>query len=174
MATSPSFPLATSRIVCVVGLSLCIVVAVGLGLISAALAIGWPHILIEATEKGMTTKVAGLEPWLSLVIAGAAVILALTAAVFSNLLTVLDGVSHGNPFTVGNSLRLRRIGWIILGIQATGFVTGLAGHAIANRTDIGSGFEFSFTGLLAALLAFVLAEVFEQARRLRDDLEGTV
>ena len=53
-------------------------------------------------------------------------------------------------------------------------VTGLAGHAIANRTDIGSGFEFSFTGLLAALLAFVLAEVFEQARRLRDDLEGTV
>lgn len=174
MSSRPGFALATSRIICVAGMSISILVAVALGLTAIALALGWPQVLVEAAEKGMTARIAGLQPWLSLVLVGATTILALTAAVFRDLLAVLDGVSHGDPFTADSSLRLRRIGWIILGIQGAGFLTGLAGHAIARHTDIGASFEFSFTGLLAALLAFVLAEVFEQARHLRDDLEGTV
>ena len=58
--------------------------------------------------------------------------------------------------------------------RTAGFITGMAGHAIASKFDIAGGFNLSISGFLAALLAFVLADVFDQASRMRDDLEGTV
>lgn len=174
MNTSPSLPLTASRIICILGFTLCLFLAVTLALTSGALAIGWPEILVDAAEKGATHKLAGLQPWLSLVLALAAVVVVLAASVFRTVQQLLNAVMRGDTFIPENSLRLRRVGWVLLLMQVAGFATGLAGKAIASRYDIAAGFDFSISGLLAALLAFVLADVFDQAGRMRDDLEGTV
>jgi hypothetical protein len=53
------------------------------------------------------------------------------------------------------------VGAIVEGVSTT-----------AAPLDISSG--FSLTGWLTVLLLFVLARVFEQGARMREDLEGTV
>jgi hypothetical protein len=54
-------------------------------------------------------------------------------------------------------------------------VIGAIGDAISNPAyplDIDAG--FSINGWLAVLLTFLLARVFAEGARMRDDLEGTV
>jgi hypothetical protein len=43
-----------------------------------------------------------------------------------------------------------------------------------NGADAHGGFEFSYFGLLLALVLFVIARVFREGTRLREELEGTV
>ena len=93
---------------------------------------------------------------------------------FHRLRTILNSVLEGDPFTTDNSRRLRHIGWLMIGMQILGFLTGWLGSKLPPDHNIAVGFDFSFSGLLAALLAFVVAQLFEQARSMRDDLEGTV
>jgi CHASE2 domain-containing sensor protein len=174
MKTSSSLPLTASRIICILGFSLCVLVAVVLALTSFGLAIGWPQVLIEAAAKDALHKLAGVQPWLSIVLALAAGVVALAAHVFHMVHQLLNAVMRGETFIPENSRRLRRIGWTMVGMQVAGFITGMAGHAIASKFDIAGGFNLSISGFLAALLAFVLADVFDQASRMRDDLEGTV
>lgn len=174
MSTSSGFAVTASRILTVAGFSISILIVVALGLAAVALAVGWPQVLIEAAESGGMAKVEGLQPWLSLTLAGGAAVGTLAAAWFHQILKLLDSVAHRDPFTAANSARLRNVGWLILAMQPLGLFTAMAGKPIEKAADIGAGFDLSFSGILAALLAFVLAEVFEQARRLHDDLEGTV
>ena len=102
------------------------------------------------------------------------IILAVTADVMRLLLGILKSVSAGDPFIARNTTRLRRIGWLMVALQAAGLLTGWAAMMLPEKAGQIDGFNLNFSGILAALLAFVLAEVFEQARRLRDDLEGTI
>ena len=141
--------------------------------VAAVLALAWPTVISEALEKGFEAKTLGLQPWLSLILAGGGLILALAAAVFERLLALLDTVAT-DPFTAPNTLRLRQIGWLILAMQPVGFLVGWIGTHLPPDHDYGDGFGISVTSLLAALLSFVLAELFERGRAMRDDLEGTV
>lgn len=174
MSTASSLPLTASRIIVVAGLVLSVAVAVLLFIVAATLAIAWPRVVAEAVAKGMQVKVQDLQPWASLVLLGAGVILALTARVMQQLLSILKSVSSGEPFVAENTRRLRSIGWLMIVLQGAGLITGWATRMLpGDEVDI-QGFTVNFSGVLAALLAFVLAEVFEKARRMRDDLEGTV
>ena len=137
------------------------------------LALAWPTVISEALEKGLEAKTLGLQPWLSMVLAGGGLILALAAAVCKRLLALLGTVAT-DPFTASNTRRLRQIGWLILAMQPVGFFVGWVGTHLPPDHDYGDGFGVSFTSLLAALLSFVLAELFERGRAMRDDLEGTV
>ena len=173
MVVSTSLPLTASRILSLGGLVLTISVAALLFAIAAILALAWPAVLTEALEQGLETDVRGLQPWLSLVVAGGGLILALAAAVFRHLLALLDS-ARADPFTAASSVRLRRIGWLILAMQPIGLFVGWIGKMLPPEHNYGTGFGFSFTRLLAAFLAFVLSELFERARAMRDELEGTV
>ena len=70
---------------------------------------------------------------------------------------------------------MQGIAWALLGLQLVSVVIGgiaksvsMPGHPL--HLDAG----FSLTGWLAVLLTFLLARVFAEGARMRDDLEGTV
>ena len=91
------------------------------------------------------------------------------------LLAIVATVRAGDPFVAANAQRLQGIAWVLLALQLIGGVVGAIGKAISTPAhpvhfDAGA----SLSGWLAVLLAFVLARVFAEGARMRDDLEGTV
>lgn len=94
--------------------------------------------------------------------------------IFAALLAMLATVRRGDPFTLGNAARLRRIGWALLAMQLldlclgglTGWLSALHVRAATWSPDIG--------GWIAVLMAFVLAGVFARGAAMRDDLAMTI
>ena len=95
--------------------------------------------------------------------------------VFSRLLSIVESVGVGEPFTIGNAGRLRTIAFALLGIELLHIaVVAIASALSANGVPLRIGSNFDVTGWLAVLLLFVLAQVFREGSRMREDLEGTV
>jgi hypothetical protein len=95
--------------------------------------------------------------------------------VLKRLLAIVESVRAGDPFVAANASRLQTIAWALLALQLLSIVIGAIGKAIssaAHPVDIDAG--FSINGWLAVLLTFLLARVFAEGARMRDDLEGTV
>jgi hypothetical protein len=91
------------------------------------------------------------------------------------LLAIVETVRTGDPFVAANASRLHAIAWTLLALQLLSMVIGAIGKAVstpAHPVDLDAG--FSITGWLAVLLTFLLARVFAEGARMRDDLEGTV
>ncbi len=95
--------------------------------------------------------------------------------VSTRLLTIVETVSVGNPFVVANAVRLRAIAWAMVALELMHFAVAAVGASVTSTAvPIHIGWGFSLTRLLAVLMLFVLAQVFEQGARMREDLEGTV
>jgi hypothetical protein len=95
--------------------------------------------------------------------------------VLARLLAIVETVKVGNPFVMANAVRLKTIAWAILGLEFMHFTVGAIAADVSTAAaplNITSG--FSLTRWLTVLLLFVLARVFEQGARMREDLEGTV
>ena len=95
--------------------------------------------------------------------------------ILRRLLAIVDTVRAGDPFVMDNAVRLQAIAKRVLGIE----FLRIAVHVIVgNMTLAGEPMEIgrmtSATPWLAVLLLFVLAGVFAQGARMRDDLDGTV
>ena len=99
----------------------------------------------------------------------------LNNAVLKRLLAMVDTVRAGDPFVAANASRLQGIAWTLLALQLLSVVIGAIAKAMstpAHPLDVDAG--FSINGWLAVLLTFLLARVFAEGARMRDDLEGTV
>ena len=95
--------------------------------------------------------------------------------VFSRLLTIVESVRTGEPFTVDNAGRLRTIAWALLGLELLHIcVVAIASAVSTKEVPLRINGNFDLTGWLAILLLFVLAQVFLEGTHIREDLEGTV
>lgn len=95
--------------------------------------------------------------------------------VSQRLLMILATVSTGNPFVLVNAARLRAIAWAILGLDLMHFAIGAVGSSVSSATGpLHLSWGFSLTRCFAVLLLFVMARVFEEGARMREELEGTV
>lgn len=95
--------------------------------------------------------------------------------VFSRLLRIVESVRTGEPFTINNPGRLRTIAWALLGLELLHIcVVAIASTVSTKEVPLRITGNFHLTGWLAILLLFVLAQVFLQGTRMREDLEGTV
>ena len=95
--------------------------------------------------------------------------------ILRRLLSIVETVSDGDPFVAVNADRLRTIAWSLLALQILGIIIDTIGKSLStpdHPVDLDAG--FSVNGWLAVLLTFVLARVFAEGARMRDDLEGTV
>lgn len=95
--------------------------------------------------------------------------------IFARLLLILDSVDQGDPFVPDNGDRLQTVAWALLAVQICDLLFG----AIGVWTDVLAGERISgwspaLTGWIAVLLVFVLARVFREGARLRDDAELTI
>jgi hypothetical protein len=110
----------------------------------------------------------------AIVVLGLAVI-PLNHAVLKRLLAIVETVRGGDPFIAANASRLHAIAWALLALQLLSIVIGGIGKAVstpAHPVNLDAG--FSINGWLAVLLTFLLARVFAEGTRMREDLEGTV
>jgi hypothetical protein len=99
----------------------------------------------------------------------------LNYAVLKRLLAIVETVRAGDPFVAANAYRLQAIARVLLALQLLSVVIGAIGKALsspAHPVHLDAG--FSITGWLAVLLTFLLARVFSEGARMREDLEGTV
>jgi hypothetical protein len=96
--------------------------------------------------------------------------------VLTRLLAIVETVGVGDPFVVENAARLQTIAWAVVGLELMHIaVHVVAGLASAGTQKLGIGdWNFSATPWLTILLLFVLARVFDQGARMRDELAATV
>ncbi len=95
--------------------------------------------------------------------------------IYTRLLAIVNTVTAGDPFVVENADRLQSIAWLIVGLELMHVaVVVLANGVWVGTEKVDMGDKFSLTPWLTILLLFVLARVFDQGARMRDDLAGTV
>jgi hypothetical protein len=120
---------------------------------------------------GHESVVAGMRAIMVIGIVGTPI----AYVVFSRLLRMVESVRTGEPFTMDNAGRLRTIAWALLGIELLHIcVVAIASAVSTKEMPLRMNGSFDLTGWLAILLLFVLAQVFLEGTRMREDLEGTV
>ncbi len=153
-------------------------VAVGgavLALVSVGLPIFWTDVLAEIAKAKPGIDTSSLLPGLLAIFALGILVLGLLWTMMRKLLNIIDSVEDGNPFIMANAVRLRAIGWMMVGVQIVGLPLATAAGNVADlfgENDV--GFDLPLNGILAILLVFILAGIFERGAEMREELEGTV
>jgi Protein of unknown function (DUF2975) len=120
---------------------------------------------------GHEGMVAGMRAIMVIGIAGTP----LTYVVFSRLLRIVESVRSGVAFTTENAGRLRTIAWAMLGLELLRIcVVAIASAVSTKDMPLRMNGNLHITAWLAILMLFVLAQVFLEGTRMREDLEGTV
>jgi hypothetical protein len=141
-------------------------------LTATVLAEKWTMTALGVTEEsGIPSMLPGLR---AIAVLGLLAI-PLYHLVLTRLLAIVGTVRGGDAFVASNAGRLQTMGWTLLALQLLSMAIGGIAEAISTRANplhVDAG--FSVSGWLAVLLAFVLARVFAEGARMREDLEGTV
>lgn len=92
---------------------------------------------------------------------------------------IIRTVGEGDPFQPANADRLSRMGWLMVGVYALGFVIGPLAAWLASLTEkvesLGDvNIDFGGGGIFLILVLFILARVFRHGAAMREELEGTV
>lgn len=143
--------------------------------ISVILPFYWNDAVAALAKTNPGLSPIALLPNLLTIFALGIFILGLVWTIMRKLLAIIDSVEDGNPFVRTNALRLRAIGWLMVGIQIIGVPLAIAaGEAADLFGDSDTGLDLSFNGILSILLVFILAGIFEHGADMREELEGTV
>lgn len=95
--------------------------------------------------------------------------------VLSRLLAIVETVREGDPFVIANASRLNVIAWAVVALEVARVLVATVSYSLlATSGRIHLDVNISVTPWLAVLLLFVLARVFEQGARMRDELEATI
>jgi len=89
-------------------------------------------------------------------------------------------LAAGDPFLPTNARRLEIIGWAIAALEvsryavqaASAWIIAAFGHPTGGVLDV--GFRPSFPTWIAVIVVFVLAQVFREGARLREDRDLTI
>jgi len=99
----------------------------------------------------------------------------LNYSVLKRLLAIVETVRAGDPFVAANASRLQAIAWGLLALQLFSIIIDAIAKSVAipaHPLHLHAG--FSINGWLAVFLTFLLAGVFAEGTRMREDLDGTV
>lgn len=144
------------------------------GAAGGALAVAWPDIAAEARNSKLFFDAAAMRPQLFSLLALLAAILAGAAYVLRQLQALVASAAS-DPFIPANAGRLRRIGWALVVVQLLALPLGWIAKSIAvASSEFANMGGLDLNSILAIMLVFVLAAVFEQGSTMRDELEGTV
>ena len=98
-----------------------------------------------------------------------------TYIILTRLLSIVDTVRNGDPFVAENADRLQTIAWSVLVLELMHAVVGIVAARVSTASQpLDIHWSFSVTRWLVVLLLFVLARVFDQGTRMREELEATV
>ena len=126
---------------------------------------------IEPASIGDITGGVVLSLFLALISLG------LTYDFVTRLAQVIDTVGRGDPFTLENAARLRRMGWLAIIVQVGSLPLAMLATWLESNVEKGSfqlDSDISLTGIGLAIVLFILARVFTRGAEMREELEGTV
>jgi hypothetical protein len=167
--------LKATRGVTFVIMGLAALIAIILTIVAVILPFHWTDAVAQLAKEKPQLDPDGLLPLLYVVFAFAIALLGVLWTILRKLLAIIGTVAEGDPFIRANAVRLKAIGWMMTAAYVLGYPLGFAAKAVADK--IGENHvnvDVSLTGLLAILLVFVLAGVFEQGAAMREEMEGTV
>ncbi|MBD3730472.1 MAG: DUF2975 domain-containing protein [Sphingomonadales bacterium] len=154
----------------------------GIALVIALVAVLVMQGTVNAEILEKTGDLQGLSP--ALTIAGLMVVgLAIVAMLFfffDKLRRIIGTVGEGDPFQPQNATRLAQMGWLMLGVQLITLPAIPLAMNLAKFADHFENAHFTFnggldmSGILMAIVLFILARVFRHGTAMREDLEGTV
>jgi hypothetical protein len=172
MPVTPRDPLlAAARVV--------LFVAMGSTLLGAA-AFATGFVAVVATRAGILAAFLGadLAPGTVGIVLGVLALLTVSSALsfyfVRHLYRIVGTVGEGDPFIPVNAERFRSMGWIALAVDVLLLGVAALAHEAENHRTGGIEINFAFSGLLLALVLFVIARVFREGTRMREELEGTV
>jgi phage-related protein len=150
-------------------------VMVGIGT-AAVLTLQRAELMGEIAKAGAPAMSAGLIIAAMLIVIG---LLYLAWRFFKELLGIINSVADGEPFHPDNADRLSRMGWITVIAQVAMLpIAGIAAWLDQYMDKVVSHFHVDssvdFEGVLLTLILFILARVFREGARMREELEGTV
>jgi Protein of unknown function (DUF2975) len=133
------------------------------------------RIAARLTQEGVRYSSRGVLTAITSLLAMGAILMAMAFVFLRKLIAIIDTVGAGSPFTPENAARLRTMGWLALAYLVLSLLSTPAELWLRHALP-GSHIEisFDFGALIAALLLFILARVFDHGARLEQDVEGTV
>jgi hypothetical protein len=87
---------------------------------------------------------------------------------------VFETLIVGDPFRPQNVARLRVVGFALIGLEVLGYIVHRVIDMFASGRTPGFSLSVNLTGWFAILVVFVLAEVFREGARLRQDADLTI
>lgn len=142
--------------------------------VAIALIVAWPEVMAGFRDNPALLEVTTLRVPVGVLMTLLFAILAAAAYIIRQFQALVASTAS-DPFVPENAARLRRIGWALVVTQVLAIPLSWTASSIAKAgSDFGDMGGISLGSLLAILLAFVLAAVFEQGTSMRDELEGTV
>ncbi|MEW4449033.1 DUF2975 domain-containing protein [Qipengyuania sp. JC766] len=116
------------------------------------------------------------------VLALALAIVVLFFLFFDKLRRIIRTVGEGDPFVPQNARRLSLMAWYMLAVQLVAlpltaigvYLAGIFSELDEVSLTVDGGWGFDGSSILLIITLFILARVFRQGARMREDLEGTV
>jgi hypothetical protein len=89
---------------------------------------------------------------------------------------ILQTLVSGDPFVPENAKRLRRLSYIVAGMEICRYIISLTGKAfqIDPNIDLGNVFVPSLVGWAGVITLWVLSQVFAEGTRLREEEKMTI
>lgn len=158
-----------------IGIMIFAMVMVGIGFVALA-TVERADLAQEFVKVGAPKNMIWL---LALALAMSIVLLFLGVRFLLELFGIMDTVGTGDPFAPENGTRLNRMGWLAIAAQGLalalkGVVKVLEPYAAKAGEQLNFEFDLDLSGVLLALILFILARVFRHGAAMREDLEGTV
>lgn len=151
------------------------------GMLAAAAAFLLAAPVIVAWRDRVVAQLAGhgAPPetiWVIVVLLLLSACLAVLGFYFSrHLYRIIGTVGDGDPFVPVNADRLRAMAWISVAVHVVAVPMAMLGNWVRHVThDLHFDAGLPLTGLFLALVLFILARVFREGTRMREELEGTV
>jgi hypothetical protein len=148
---------------------------VGVPIVLIGIVVGfiYPDAFLHAAA-GNTGAPEALLGWLRIALPATAPIILFVHIIFTRLIAIIDSIGLGAGFSLANAQRLRTIAWALLGTQLIDLAVGLYSVRVGAQTGEYMGWGFGFSGWLAVLLLFVLAQFFRDGAAMRAELDGTI
>ena len=176
MTTKPRDPLLTAArfiLIVMMGAMALIAAACAIGAV-ASLAMHGMMVAEMATHQIPAEAAWAIAPLLALVIAASV----LGFLFFRHLYRIVGTVGEGDPFIPENAQRLSAMGWLVVAVHVLAIPLVAIGAWIAELAKESDSVHFDsgidLNGILLALILFILARVFREGTRMREELEGTV
>jgi len=173
MSAKPRDPLlATSRLLLVISMATMVATVI-------ACALGVPGMLIFRGSVAHYFAGQGAPPdaiWAIVTVSGlVGTISGLGFFFLRHLYRIVGTVGDQDPFVPINAERLSAMGWISLATQVLAIPLFAIGHWLLKVTNhVRVEPDVALSGVLLTVILFILARVFREGTRMRDELEGTV